>query len=95
MRPTSASEWRDFWSSGGARELTLLLWAVWDPIGGGPVGDYTDYATRVATLLGSRAPVQALAAELGRIRAHDLGLPADPAADEAAAAKIQRWFDQS
>jgi hypothetical protein len=95
MRPTSASEWRAFWSTGGARELTLLLWAVWDPIGDGPVVDYTDSATRVATLLGSRAPVRALAAELGRIRAHDLGLPADPAADEAAAAKVQCWFDQS
>jgi hypothetical protein len=48
-------------------------------------------ATRLSTLLGSRAPLRAIAAELGRMRA-DLGVQADAAEDERAAAIVQEWF---
>lgn len=92
-RVRSAAAWRDFWRERGERELRLLLWAVWDPLGSEALlSEYDACTTRVATLLGSRASRDALVAELARIRAGELGLDADPAADERAAAKISRWF---
>ena len=50
---------------------------------------------RIATLLGSRAPAHALAAELGRIREHELGVEPSPGADRQAAEKIVVWFESS
>jgi hypothetical protein len=75
VKTRSASEWRDFWRERGERELTVLL------------GDLAPHMTRVATLLGSRAPRAALAAELGRIRN---GPP-----DDELAARIYEWFEAS
>jgi hypothetical protein len=72
VRTRSASEWREFWATRGERELTGLL------------GDLAPHATRIATLLGSRAPKHALAAELGRIRN---GPP-----DDELAHRIHDWF---
>jgi hypothetical protein len=71
----SAGEWRDFWAERGERELAALL------------GDLAPHATRVATLLGSRAPRSALAAELGRIQ-H--GPP-----DDELASRIYDWFESA
>ena len=73
MRTRSANEWREFWATRGERELAELL------------GDLSPHATRIATLLGSRAPRSAIAAELGRIAA---GEP-----DEQLAARIHAWFE--
>jgi hypothetical protein len=75
VRARSANEWREFWATRGERELALLL------------GDLAPHATRVATLLGSRAPRTALAAELGRIRN---GPP-----DHELAGRIHDWFDRA
>jgi hypothetical protein len=92
----SANEWRAFWRERGERELRLLLWAAWDPIDGGALPDeYRTYANRVATLLGSRASTDALAAELGRIRTTELGLEPQPDGDAHAAAKIAAWFESA
>ena len=44
MTARSANEWREFWRTRGERELAGLL------------DEYEPCATRVATLLGSRAP---------------------------------------
>ena len=68
----SATEWRDFWRDRGERELAALL------------EELEPYATRIATLLGSRAPKHALAAELGRI--------ANGPPDDELAARIHDWF---
>ena len=73
MRARSANEWREFWATRGERELAELL------------GDLSPHATRIATLLGSRAPQSAIAAELGRITA---GQP-----DDELAARIHSWFE--
>ncbi|HEY3543943.1 MAG TPA: hypothetical protein VGK79_15510 [Gaiellaceae bacterium] len=75
MRTRSAAEWRDFWAERGERELAELL------------GDLAPHATRIATLLGSRAPQHALAAELGRIR--------DAEPDHRLAARIHTWFEHA
>jgi hypothetical protein len=50
---------------------------------------------RIATLLGSNAPLRALVAELGRIREHELGAAADPGRDEEIAARVYGWFPRT
>jgi len=83
MRPRSANEWRDFWRDGGERELHAQL------------GEFAPYSVRIATLLGSNAPLRALVAELGRIRAHELGAPPDPERDTELADRVYGWFEAS
>jgi hypothetical protein len=75
MTTRSASEWRQFWATRGERELSELL------------GDLAPHATRIATLLGSRAPRSALAAELGRIKGTE--------PDHELAQRIGDWFDRA
>jgi hypothetical protein len=76
----SATEWRDFWRDRGERELASIL------------DEYEPHLTRIATLLGSRAPREALAAELARMREHELRLPPSPQRDTELAARIHDWF---
>ena len=70
-----------------------MLAEVWAPLAPASVDERAHYATRLATLLGSRAPARALA-ELGRMRA-ELGLAADAAEDAAAAGACTRGFPQA
>jgi hypothetical protein len=92
VRPRSASDWRQWWADGGERELRTVLLDAWPPLRVVASEDERAHlATRLATLLGSRASVRALAAELGRMRA-ELGVAADPTQDETAAAQIAAWF---
>jgi hypothetical protein len=79
-RPRSANEWRDFWRDGGERELAAQL------------DEFEPYSVRIATLLGSAAPLRAVVSELGRIREHELGAPPAPARDAEVAARIYDWF---
>jgi hypothetical protein len=79
-RPRSANEWRDFWRDGGERELHAQL------------DEFAPYSVRIATLLGSAAPLRAVSAELGRIREHELKAPPDPQRDEELAARVHAWF---
>jgi hypothetical protein len=87
-----AREWRAFWASRGAAELREVLRGVWPPAAVAPPEAFETHAFRVASLLGSRAPTNALAEELGRIRHDELGLAADPTEDADAARKIADWF---
>ena len=95
VRPRSANEWRDFWRDGGEVELRDVLRETWPPLRDADDEECAHLATRVATLLGSRAPVHALASELGRIRAHELGIEPDAEVDRAAAAEISHWFERA
>jgi len=81
MRPRSANEWRDFWRDGGERELHAQL------------AEFAPHSVRIATLLGSNAPLRALVAELGRIRVHELELPANPSRDAEVADRVYAWFE--
>ncbi|HLY86658.1 MAG TPA: hypothetical protein VKO84_09150 [Gaiellaceae bacterium] len=83
VRPRSANEWRDFWRDGGERELHAQL------------DEFAPYSVRIATLLGSSAPLRALVAELGRIRAHELAEPADAERDAELAGRVYAWFEAS
>ena len=82
MRPRSANEWRDFWRDGGERALHAQL------------EEFAPHSVRIATLLGSHAPLRALVAELGRIREHELGGPADPGRDAELAGRVYSWFER-
>jgi hypothetical protein len=92
VRPRSASEWRAFWHHGGEAELRVVLRDAWPPLRDTPEDACVRPAERVATLLGSNAPPRALASELGRIRADELGAAPDAEADGAAADAIVAWF---
>ena len=81
MRPRSANEWRDFWRDGGERELHAQL------------DEFAPYSVRIATLLGSNAPLRAVVSELGRIREHELGAAPDPARDAEVAERVYSWFE--
>jgi hypothetical protein len=91
VRPRSANEWRSFWHHGGEAQLETLLADVWTPLRDAPESARRPPAERLALLLGSAAPVRALAAELGRIRT-ELGASPDAAADQDAAARVAEWF---
>jgi hypothetical protein len=80
VRPRAANEWRDFWRDGGERALAAQL------------EELEPYSVRIATLLGSNAPLRALAAELGRIREHELRAPADAERDAELASRVYDWF---
>jgi len=83
MRPRSANEWRDFWRDGGERELHAQL------------DEFAPYSVRIATLLGSNAPLRALEAELGRIREHELEAAPDSVRDAEVAGRVYSWFESS
>jgi hypothetical protein len=91
MRPRSASDWRGWWAERGERELRVVFAEAWPPLERVDEETRGHYATRLATLLGSRAPVRAIAAELGRMRA-ELDLPPDSPEDQAAAERVYEWF---
>jgi hypothetical protein len=93
VRPRNANEWRSFWHHGGDADLRRVLRDAWPPLHDAPEQAVSRPAERVATLLGSNAPVRALASELGRIRADDLGAAPDPDVDRAAAETVHRWFE--
>jgi hypothetical protein len=58
-----------WWTKERLRELDLILWAAWDPIGAGaPPDEYEMYAPQIAQLLESGADEKAIADELKRVR---------------------------
>ena len=79
-RPRSANEWRDFWRAGGEQELHAQL------------EEFAPYSVRIATLLGSNAPLRALVSELGRIRENELKAAPDAERDEELAIRVYDWF---
>ena len=91
MRPRSATDWRSWWAAGGEEGLRAVLQEAWPPLAEADDPTCGHMATRLSTLLGSRAPLRAIAAELGRMRG-DLGAAPDAAEDERVAAIVQKWF---
>jgi hypothetical protein len=58
-----------------AAELELLLWAVWDPIGGVPLDEYHRYVGSLWKLLAEDASVDVVATELARITQEEMASP--------------------
>jgi hypothetical protein len=50
-RVGGVDRWNDWWKHHGDERLTLLLWAVWNPIGAVPLDEYENYTGRVVTVL--------------------------------------------
>jgi hypothetical protein len=91
VRPRSATDWRSWWAAGGEQGLRAVLQEAWSPLAAADDPTCAHMATRLSTLLGSRAPLRAVSAELGRMRA-DLGAAPDAAEDERVAAIVREWF---
>jgi len=72
-------------------ELSLLLWAVWNPIGVEvPLDEYDRYMPSVWKLLEARAGTDAIAAELARICAESIEV--DAGTNREAADAVSRWW---
>ncbi len=46
-----AMNWNDWWRKHGDERLSLLLWAVWNPIGPVPLDEYENYTGQVVSVL--------------------------------------------
>jgi hypothetical protein len=88
MRLT-ASEWGDWWKRRGKHELALLLWALWDPIGGVPLSEYVDYCDSLGGRLRAGASADEVAAHLRSLEERMIGLAS--ARTEDAAERIVAW----
>jgi hypothetical protein len=58
---STSDEWARWWKSRGDRDLALLLWAVWNPIGPVPLDEYASYG---ATIAGALRKAQTIGAQL-------------------------------
>ena len=74
------------------RELRALLGSAWPPLADATAEAADACAFRVASLLGSRAPRDAIADELARIRRDELRLHPRPDEEARAAGRIADWF---
>ena len=88
------SDARRRWTNQRLRELSLILWTAWDPVGvdGVPLDEYENYAPRIASVLERGGDVAAVTEALARIRGKYMGGDLDPHRDREAAAKIAQWF---
>src|SRR2546426_3166654 len=57
------TDWEGWWESRGRANLELLLWALWDPIGGGALNEYSWYCDPVVQLLRDASEADAPLAE--------------------------------
>jgi hypothetical protein len=46
-----SDDWNDWWRERGDDRLSLLLWAVWNPIGPVPLDEYEAYTGKVISVL--------------------------------------------
>ena len=94
-----ADRWNDWWRKGGEDRLSLLLWAVWNPIGPVPLDEYANYTGQVVSVLRqaydadpqSLSDVE-LAALLERIRRERMEMPPNVDADRRAARTLAEWY---
>jgi hypothetical protein len=72
-------------------ELSLLLWAVWNPIGFDvPLNEYEHYTPALWRMLEEQASVAAIAAELTRICEESITV--SEGTDHTAAETLKRWW---
>jgi hypothetical protein len=83
----------------GDERLSLLLWAVWNPIGPVPLDEYASYTGQVASVLrrGHEAEETAgldeeLVTLLARLRSEHMGMPPNPDADRRAGRTLGEWY---
>jgi hypothetical protein len=72
--------------------ISLILWAAWDPIGAGvPADEYDMYAAQFDAMLAAGAGVDAIAAELERVRTERMELGGG-GPDIFTASKLVTWY---
>jgi hypothetical protein len=91
---TTEDVWAQWWKARGRRELALILWARWDPIGVGvPSDEYDLYTDQIGALLRQGADEHQLSEYLRDTRRARMELPQPrPNADDDAAEKIVIWY---
>lgn len=92
----AVAEWaslEEWWTNVGEAELTLILWAAWDPIGMVPRDEYEWYVPRIFEMLRKGASKEEIAAQLGQWRTERIGVPANPEHDLIVAWKLTDWID--
>ena len=86
-----ARETAEWWRRSGRAQLTLVLWAVWDPIGSVPLDEYEIYVDELFSVLEAGAEADRIADELERIRTKSIRLPKDRSRDVEVAQKLKDW----
>jgi hypothetical protein len=92
-------DWNDWWRRRGDERLSLLLWAVWNPIGPVPLDEYASYTDQVASLLRRGYEAEEVAGLdeelvnlLEKLRTQHMGMPQNPDADRHAAGTLGEWY---
>jgi hypothetical protein len=88
-------EWTAWWKRRGLDQLSLILWAVWDPIGGDvPTDEYVSYAPHVIGMLHDGRSEDEIAAWLRAIRIERMGPDEDgqDSQDREAAHRAKEWY---
>jgi hypothetical protein len=81
-----------WWRNAGEAQLSLLLWAVWDPLGAGvPLDEYENYAGPLFSLLERGESIERIAQELDRFRTESMQSPSDRERDLMVAEKLRAW----
>jgi hypothetical protein len=60
-----SDDWNDWWRKRGDDRLSLLLWALWNPIGIVPLDEYKSYTGQVVSVLkdGHQADLELLSGD--------------------------------
>ena len=91
-----ARERAKWWQSQGFRELSLILWAAWNPIFPGvPTNEFESYAQTLAGLLERGESTETLAGELRGIRDKQMRGAAPLLEDLEVAELILIWFEET
>jgi hypothetical protein len=89
-------EWANWWKRQGERELSLILWAAWNPVASGvPTDEFDSYASQVGRLLRERAQVEAIERYLKDIRESMLGDHGPWDADAETAELLSVWYEET
>lgn len=77
------------------RDVNLILWSAWDPIGCGvPTDEYESYAPQILGLLRKEPPIEEVIAMLSALRTEQIGLEPDPTTDRDVALKLTDWYEE-
>ena len=89
-------DWSRWWQRRGADQLSLILWAAWDPIGAGvPRDEYDGQALGLAKELRQGRNIDEIAVWLAAnslLAAADDPVPVTSQKDREIAAKVVEWY---
>ena len=97
MNETGAGRtWAHWWNRRGARELSLILWAAWNPVAFGVHDDeFDDFVGPIGSALRDGADVEDVEAVLAQLRRDRLGEDREWRADVDTAELISIWYSDA